>query len=105
MSTTLNSAKRRAFTPHFKFKVVKDAIASNDMTATARQYGVNPTLLSKWKRHADEYGHVIFERSPEKEYRVLRKKIEKLEQMIGQREVELSLLKNFSDFYASRSTT
>jgi transposase len=105
LKTMNTNTKKRVFTPHFKFKVVREAITSDDMTGTARRYGVNHTLLAKWKRQVDENGHVVFETSPDKKRRELEKKVVQLEQMIGKREVELNLIKNFSDFYESRSMT
>jgi len=43
----------------------------------------------------------MFETTPDKENRELKQKVEKLEQLIGKKEVELALIKNFVDFYES----
>ena len=48
-------------------------------------------------------GYHVFETTPDKEKEKTNKKIAKLEQMIGKKEVELNLLKNFSDFYESEN--
>jgi len=54
--------------------------------------------------HLLERGYRIFETSPDQELGGLKKQIAKLEQMVGKKEVELNLLKNFSDFYSSQSS-
>jgi transposase-like protein len=75
------------------------------MTAVARKYGVNFTLVAKWKSYFMEHAKQVFETNPDKEKEELKKKIAKLEQIIGKKEIELNLLKNFSDFYESRNMT
>jgi len=50
-----------------------------------------------------ERGSSVFETAPDQETNELKAKVGKLEQMIGKKEVELNLLKNFSDFYSSRN--
>lgn len=52
-----------------------------------------------------ERGSGIFETAPDSEVKELKSKVSKLEQMIGKKELELSLLKNFSDFYSSQNQT
>jgi hypothetical protein len=52
-----------------------------------------------------EKGKQVFETDTDKEKEDLKKKVAKLEQIIGKKEVELNLLKNFSDFYESRRET
>lgn len=96
---------RKQYTPEFKFKLATEAIKNENATATARKYGVNFTLLSKWKSIFLENGKQIFETNSDKEKEELKKKVAKLEQIIGKKEIELNLLKNFSDFYESKNTT
>jgi transposase len=94
-------AKRKQHTATFKMKVVEAAIKNPKVTETARAYGVTAGLVSKWKKQLEENGHTVFETTPDKENRDLKKKIEKLEQIIGKKEVEIALIKNFVDFYES----
>lgn len=96
---------RKRYTPEFKFKIVEESLKTDNMTATARKYSVNFGLLAKWKSLFQEKGKQIFETDSDKEKEDLKKKVAKLEQIIGKKEVELSLLKNFSDFYESQKTT
>ncbi len=58
-----------------------------------------------WIKHLNEQGFHIFETTPDQQNKQLKGKIAKLEQMVGKKEVELNLLKNFSDFYESQDTT
>ena len=96
---------RKQYTPEFKFKLVEESIKNENLTAVARKYGVNFTLVSKWKSYFLEHAKQVFETNADREKEELKKKIAKLEQIIGKKEIELNLLKNFSDFYESRNMT
>jgi transposase-like protein len=96
---------RKQYTPEFKFKLVQESIKDENMTSVARKYSVNFTLLAKWKSHFLEHGKQVFEGSSDKEKEELKKKVAKLEQIIGKKEIELNLIKNFSDFYESQNMT
>lgn len=58
-----------------------------------RAYGVHPVTLVKWKRYFLEHGAEVFE--GKEEVKAYEKKIAELERMLGQKEVEIALLKNF----------
>lgn len=94
---------RKQYTPQFKFKLAVEAIKKENLTQVAREYGVGINVLSKWRTDLLERGYKVFETGSDKEVGFLRKQIGKLEQMVGKKEVELNLLKNFSDFYQSRN--
>lgn len=86
---------KKSYSPRFKFSAVLDALRSDVTDAeVARQHGVHPVTLSKWKQYFLEHGHQAFAgREAEAEHE---RKIEQLERMLGQKEVELALLRNFS---------
>lgn len=86
---------KKQYTPQFKTKLVLESIEIDNNTEIARRYGVNHSLLSKWKTFFLENSYHIFETTPDKENREMQRKIVKLEQMIGKKEVELNLLKIF----------
>jgi len=65
-----------------------------------RKFGVNPNVLSIWRKQFMEKGSVIFQREKADREKHLEKKIESLENLIGKKEVEISLLKKYLDFYA-----
>ena len=96
---------KRKYTAEFKFKISLETEKTTELAITARKYGINPTLLSKWKKEFLNNGSEIFKTTRDKENDKLKKQIANLERMVGQKEVELNLLKNFSDFYKSPNTT
>jgi transposase-like protein len=96
---------RKKYTPQFKYNLAKEAIKNGNLSEISRKYGVGVNLISTWAKHLDEQGFHIFETTPDQQNKQLKGKISKLEQMVGKKEVELNLLKNFSDFYQSQDTT
>jgi len=86
----------RRYTAKFKFQVVLEALRSQKADAEiARAYQVHPITLSKWKKEFLEKGAEVF--GGRDEVRASEQKISKLERLLGQKEVELALLKNFMD--------
>jgi len=93
--------KREKYTAKFKFDRVIESVRKDNVVEVARQYGFGANLLSKWRSEFLAKGHVFFESSPDRNVDSLRKRIKQLEQLLGKKEIELSLIKNFSDFYES----
>jgi len=93
--------QKAKYTARFKFDRVIESIKLNSLSQVARQYGFGVNLLSKWRSEFFKDGHAVFEVKPDQDLVKLQKKVGKLEQIIGKKEVELSLIKNFSDFYQS----
>jgi transposase-like protein len=59
----------------------------------AKAYGVHPITIHKWKKDFIEKGPELFgQKTTIHEYE---KKVRELEQLIGHKEVEIALLKNF----------
>ena len=84
----------RRYTAKFKFQVVLEALRSQKADGeVARAYRVHPITLSKWKKEFLEKGAEVF--GGRDEVRAYEQKISKLERMLGQKEVELALLKKF----------
>lgn len=94
--------KRQKYKSEFKFNVVLETIKEDNVSAVARKYGINVNLVSRWRKEFLTQGEKIFRRNGVDEYKKLKKKIADLERMLGKKEVELGLLKNFADFYESR---
>lgn len=99
------SKTRKKYSPQFKFDRSVEAIKSDNLSEISRKYGVSINVLSKWRLELLEKGSQAFTNSPDKEKNQLKAKIAKLEQMLGKKEVELNVLKNFSDFYESENMT
>ena len=79
-----------------------EAVKKDSLSEVSREYGVAVNVLSGWRALVLEQGHNVFKNTPDKEIRNLKSKTAQLEQMLGKKEVELALIKNFSDFYSSQ---
>jgi len=95
--------KKTSYTPQFKLDRAMEVIKTNNVSEIARKYNLNPNLLYLWRDQLIERGASVFETAPDQEVNELKHKVSRLEQMVGKKEVELNLLKNFSDFYSSRN--
>lgn len=82
------------YSAKFKFNVVLEALKSEKSDAeVARAFEVHPATVSRWKKMFKEKGPEVFGGSDQvKEYE---ERIGQLERMLGQKEVEIALLKNF----------
>jgi transposase-like protein len=95
--------KKTTYTPQFKLDRALEALRTNNISEIARKYQISSSLLYLWRDQLIERGASVFETAPDQEVNELKAKVGRLEQMIGKKEVELNLLKNFSDFYSSRN--
>ncbi len=84
----------RQYTPKFKFQVVLELLSGDKTGAQiAKVYGIHPNTLAIWKQTFLEKGPEIFAKdSTVGEYE---RRIGELEQLLGKKEVEIALLKNF----------
>ena len=85
-------AKR--YSPKLKFQVVLELLRDDKTPAeVARAYGVHPNTVNNWKKAFLENGSEIFAKNGTvAEYE---QQIADLEQLLGKKEVEIALLKNF----------
>ncbi len=97
--------KRTKYSAQFKLDRALEAIKNDNATEIARKYNIGVNMICNWKNQLLSQGSDVFSNSPDKEKNQLKSKISRLEQMIGKKEVELSVLKNFSDFYESQNMT
>jgi len=85
---------KRRYTAKLKFQVVLEALRGEKTPAQiAKAYGVHPNSIGLWKQTFLEKGAAVFE-SPSENGDVARR-IAELEQLLGKKEVEIALLKNF----------
>jgi transposase-like protein len=91
------------YTPQFKFDRVVESFKKDSLAEVAREYGFGVNLLSKWRSDCLKNGHILFETKPDQEVTRLKKKLQQTEQLVGKKEVELNLIKNFTDFYSSQN--
>ncbi len=97
-------SKKKSYAPQFKFDRAMEATSTDSVSEIARKYGLNANVIYLWKKQLIERGPKAFETAPDQNVRELKSKVARLEQMVGKKEVELNLLKNFSDFYSSQDT-
>ncbi len=85
---------KRSYSPKLKFQVVLEALAGDKTPGQiAKAYGVHPITVGLWKKAFLERGPELFAEATEvKEYE---RRIAELEQLLGKKEVEIALLKNF----------
>jgi transposase len=91
------------YTAQFKFDRVVESLKKDSLAEVARPYGFGVNLLSKWRTDFLKQGAKLFETKSDQEVERLQKHVHKLEQLVGKKEVELSLIKNFTDFYESQN--
>ena len=84
----------KSYDPKRKFELVLESLrGERSDTEIARAHGVHPVTFSNWKRQFLERGAAIFGGNQEnKQYE---RRIAELERVLGQKEVELALLKGF----------
>lgn len=86
---------KRNYPPSFKFAVVLECLQGTRTEAEiARAHALHPVTVSSWKRKFLADGAQVFETSSSQ--KEADAKLAQLERMLGQKEVELALLKNFS---------
>ncbi len=70
----------------------------SSVSSVARQYGISPSLLFKWKRLMQDGGVTAVEANDQvvsvSDYNSLLKKVKQLEQMLGRKTVEAEILKD-----------
>jgi transposase-like protein len=94
---------KNKYTAQFKFDRVVESLKTGSVGEIARRYGFGATLLSKWRSEFLEKGYTVFDDKPDQDVVRLQKKVGQLEQLVGKKEIELNLIKNFADFYGSQS--
>ena len=84
----------KQYTPRFKFQVVLELLTGGKTGGQiAKVYGIHPNTLAMWRQTLLEKGPEVFAKDGTvAEYE---RRIGELEQLIGKKEVEIALLKNF----------
>jgi len=85
---------RRQIAPKLKFQVVLEALKGEKTVGQiAKAYDVHPVAVGLWKKQVLERGAELFDASGKQDQ--TERRIAELEQLLGKKEVELALLKNF----------
>ena len=84
----------KSYSPKLKFQIVCELLSGEQSKAQlAKAYGVHPNSIKNWQDQFLEKGPELFAR--ETTIATYEQRIAKLERLIGQKEVEIALLKNF----------
>jgi transposase len=87
-------APARRYSAKLKFQVVLEALSGEKTPGQiAKAYGVHPNSVGLWKKMFLERGSSIFEEGKVVDTR--KRQIADLERLLGKKEVEIALLKNF----------
>ena len=85
----------KSYSPKLKFQIVLEALKGDRTTGQiAKAYGVHPNSVNKWKQEFLENGPEVFDQ--EGVVAEYEKRLADLEQLLGKKEVEIALLKNFT---------
>ncbi len=85
---------KRSISSKLKFQVVLEALqGGKTIGQIAKAYGVHPVSVGLWKKQFLERGAELFDTSAKRDQ--AEQRIAELEQLLGKKEVEIALLKNF----------
>ena len=86
--------KGKRYSPRFQFQVVLEVLKGDrEAVEIARAYNIHPTTVSRWKQEFLEKGAEVFGEG--KAVAQYEKRLRELEQLLGRKEVEIALLRNF----------
>ena len=84
----------KGYSPKLKFQIVRELLEGKQTKGQlAKAYGVHPNSIKNWEEQFLEKGPELFAR--DNTVATYERRIAKLERLIGQKEVEIALLKNF----------
>jgi len=84
----------KSYSPSLKFQVTMEVISEDKSAAqVARTYDVHPNTVRNWVKRFKENGSEVFAKNGE--VKELEQRIRELEQLLGQKEREIAVLKNF----------
>ena len=91
--------RRRRYTGQQKAQFVAMTMQpGSSVSSVARQYGITPSLLFKWKKLMQDAGVTAVEANDQvvsvSDYNSLLKKVKQLEQMLGRKTIEAKILKD-----------
>jgi transposase-like protein len=85
--------RKRGLSSKLKFKIVLEVLGGDKTPGQiAKAYGVHPNSVGLWRKTFLERGSEIFEGGRKRDSE---REIAELERLLGKKEVEIALLKNF----------
>lgn len=93
---------RRHYPREQKLQIVKEAMETGNCALVARRYDISPNLVSRWTREYRRYGADAFtgvagsnnNREDQKQLRALIIENERLKRMLGEKDLEIAILKD-----------
>ena len=94
----VNTIERRRWPLAEKLRIVEESSRPGmSVSYVARQYGVAPSLLFRWRKLMSEGGKVAVQADEEvvsaSEHRALKKRVRELERLLGKKTMEVEILK------------
>lgn len=90
----MTKKERKRYTPRLKFQVVLEALkGERQLGQIAKAYGIHSITIHHWKKKFLEDGAEIF--SKDTTVKHYEKRIAELERLLGHKEVEIAMYKNF----------
>ena len=84
----------KKYSARLKFQVVLEVMDGGKSVArVAREYGIHPNSIIRWRQELLDRGPQLFE--GDQRARQDKQRIAQLERLLGQKEVEIALLRNF----------
>ena len=99
---------RRRHSPETKLRVVKEALETGNVSIVARRYDLSSSMASKWVRQYKQYGEAAFSTGgngksgsqqfhhSEKEYWQLEAENERLKKILGEKDLEVAILRDLA---------
>ena len=85
---------KKQISPKLKFQVVLEILTGEKSPGQiAKQYGIHPNSVGVWKKQFLERGPEVF--AQDDTVQQYERRLAELEQLLGKKEVEIALLKNF----------
>lgn len=100
-------ARRRRFTTEQKLAIVAESMQPGmSMSYVARQHGLSPSLVFRWRRLMSEGGREAVRADddvvPAAEARRLEERVRELERLLGRKTMEVEILKEALDLARSK---
>ena len=88
------SKRGKRYSPQFKAQVVLEVLQSDKTAAeVARVYAVHPNTVHRWTDEFLEHASDVF--GGDEQLQAYEQQVAELKQLLGKKEVEIALLKNF----------
>jgi len=95
---------RRHHSAETKLRVVKEALETGNGSMVARRHDLSSSMVNRWVRQYQQYGEAAFKGGSEsngkaggytnKDYRKLEEENERLKRILGEKDLEVAILRN-----------